>query len=231
MQIKSVILLVEDEKPTVDFLSLLLQDDNYKVIVAYSGEQAISLAASHCPDLVMLDLGLPDIDGLKVLEQLREWSTVPIVVVSARHNEKAKVTALDSGADDYVTKPFSNDELLARIRSVLRRSERIARKSGKSDFVVGDLRVDFVRRHVFVRGKMSHLTPIEYRILTLLCVNAGRVLTHSFILCELWGPYVKDNRLLRVNVANIRRKIEKSPANPEYILTEAGVGYRMIEKK
>lgn len=228
-----VIMVVEDEKVISNFLGAALQTQGYKVIEVATGKEAISLSASHCPDLILLDLGLPDIDGMVVLESIRQWTETPIIVVSAREHEREKVEALDNGADDYVTKPFSNDELLARVRTALRHSH--ASKAGSATggsqppFLAGQLRIDYTRRQVSLAGKTVHLTPIEYRILTLLSAQAGKVITHETLLKELWGPYANDNQILRVNMANIRRKLEENPADPRYILTEVGVGYRMVE--
>ncbi len=232
MGAKPLIMVVEDEKAISGFLAATLQANNYKVIEVPTGKEAISLAPSHCPDLILLDLGLPDIDGLEVLKAIRQWSLTPVIVVSAREHESEKVGALDCGADDYVTKPFNNNELLARIRTALRRSTVLKREESAQGliFKVGELQIDYDRRKVTLAGEAVHLTPIEYRMLTLLSANAGRVLTHAYLLKEIWGPYVKDHQLLRVNMANIRRKIEKEPADPHYILTEIGVGYRIIEE-
>lgn len=231
MNSKPVIMVVEDEKVISGFLSAQLEANGYKVVVVEKGNEAISLASSYCPDLILLDLGLPDLDGIEVLESIREWSSTPIIVVSAREHESQKVGALDKGADDYITKPFNNNELLARVRTALRRGGAMQQGSGQLGlmFAVGDLLIDYDKRKVSVEGQPLHLTPIEYRMLTLLSSNAGRVLTHAYLLKEIWGPFVQDNQLLRVNMANIRRKIEKEPADPRYILTEIGVGYRMVE--
>jgi Response regulators consisting of a CheY-like receiver domain and a winged-helix DNA-binding domain len=182
--------------------------------------------------LVLLDLGLPDVDGMEVLKKIRTFSAVPVMVVSARGNEREKVEALDCGADDYVTKPFSTSELLARIRTALRHSQHQVNTSAlpEGSFSVGELMIDYEKRKVTVRKKEVHLTPNEYKIVVLLSQYAGRVLTHDFITKAVWGPYLDENRTLRVNMANIRRKIEKNQAEPEYILTEIGVGYRMVEE-
>lgn len=186
---------------------------------------------SYCPDLVLLDLGLPDMEGMDIIRQVREWSDLPIVVVSARENDSDKVAALDLGADDYVTKPFSPSELLARIRTALRHSvRRMGSAAGNNVFEAGGLRIDFDKREVLVDGEVIHLTQMEYKIVSLLCQNAGRVLTYDAMIRHIWGPNAKcDNQILRVNMAHIRRKLEKNPAEPEYIYTEVGVGYRMRE--
>lgn len=191
------------------------------------------MLTSHCPDLVLLDLGLPDMDGMKVIQAVRRWSQLPIIVVSARAQERDKVEALDAGADDYLTKPFGTSELLARIRAALRHTRTAASSGSVRDsgvIEVGDLVIDYDKRRVFVKGIDARLTQNEYRIVALLGRFAGRVLTYDYLIRELWGPSASgDNQILRVNMANIRRKIEKNPATPEYIFTEVGVGYRMID--
>ena len=233
MAIKDRILIVEDELNISSFINAILSANGYDVLHAQNGTQALSMIASHCPDLVILDLGLPDMDGLDILRQVRHWSHLPIVVVSARTHEKEKVTALDLGADDYITKPFGTDELLARIRTALRHtrtqvSNPSVAKNGM--FHARGLTIDYDKHHVFVDGEKIHLTQNEYRLVTLLARYAGKVLTYDYLLRELWGPAARgDNQILRVNMANIRRKIEKNPAEPEYIFTEVGVGYRMID--
>lgn len=229
MAIKEKILLVEDEKNITSFITAILSYREYEILHACNGEMAIHMTASHGPDLVLLDLGLPDMDGIDVLKRIREWTDIPVIVVSARQEEQEKVEALDSGANDYVTKPFGNDELLARIRTAIRIYRRISNTKKVSVFVNGGLVIDYEKRIVTVDGNPVHLTPVEYKIVVLLSQNAGKVLTHDHILQSLWGPYASESQVLRVNVANIRRKIEKNPADPEYIITEVGVGYRMVE--
>ena len=191
------------------------------------------MISSHCPDLIILDLGLPDMDGQEIIRAVRSWTQMPIVVVSARTHERDKVEALDAGADDYVTKPFGTNELLARIRTALRHTRSRTQGGGPEAggrFTAGDLAIDYDRRQVFKDGAEVHLTQNEYRILSLLSANAGKVITYDFILKELWGPAARgDNQSLRVHMANLRRKLEKNPAEPQYIFTEVGVGYRMIE--
>lgn len=227
------VLVVEDEGAISNLLGAILDVQTYRVLFASSGAEALSLAASHTPDLILLDLGLPDMDGMDVLSQLRKWFDSPILVVSARQKEQEKVAALDAGANDYITKPFGNQELLARIRTALRQYERMqnSRIQMEQEFSAGDLRINFARREVRVGDRQVHLTPIEYRIVVLLARNAGMVLTHEHILKEIWGPFSSDSQLLRVNMANIRRKIEPNPADPRYILTEVGVGYRMVDSE
>ncbi|MGI6402950.1 MAG: response regulator [Oscillospiraceae bacterium] len=224
------VLVVEDEQAIGNLLGAIL-DAQYRVLFASTGGEALAMAASHTPDLILLDLGLPDMDGMDVLIQLRKWFDPPIIVVSARQKEQEKVAALDAGANDYVTKPFGNRELLARIRTSLRQYARMQNSRSRldSEFSVGDLHLNYARREVRIGDKLVHLTPIEYRIVVLLARNAGMVLTHDHILKEIWGPFASDSQLLRVNMANIRRKIEPNPADPRYILTEVGVGYRMID--
>ncbi len=233
MKNKHVIMIVEDEDAIIEFISVKLELQGYRTLKAVNGQEAISFASSHCPDLILLDLGLPDMDGMEVLESIRSWSLVPVIIISARHEEKFIVSALDSGADDYITKPFNNAILVARIRTALRKGHMSKIKNSKLNqpFSLGDLYIDYDKRIVTVAGKAVHLTPIEYRIIVLLSLNAGTVLTHEFLCRELWGPYVNKSKALRVNVANLRRKIEKNTADPQYILTEMGVGYRMLEEE
>jgi len=229
MDKKEKILLIEDEKSFASYITAILSYRGYEVIHAGSGETAVYMAASHTPDLILLDLGLPDIDGIDVLIRIREWSDVPIIIVSARQGEDEKVKALDSGANDYVTKPFGNEELLARIRASIRIHNRMSAARTVSVFSTGGLTIDYEKRVVSVNGAHVHMTPMEYKILVLLAQNAGKVLTHNHILERLWGPYASEVQMLRVNIANIRKKIEKDPADPTYIVTEVGVGYRIVE--
>lgn len=220
-----LVLLIEDEPPIRRFLRASLTDEGYRVVEAASGEEGIRAAAGQPPDLVILDLGLPGMDGQQVLVRLREWLSVPILILSARDQEKQKVEALDAGADDYLTKPFGVGELLARMRSALRHSA--PRTADLGALSCGDLRIDLTTRTVTLGEDGVHLTPLEYKLLTLLMKNAGKVLTHRFLLREVWGPQdVHENHYLRVFVAALRRKIEPDPARPRYLLTEQGVGYR-----
>ncbi len=227
-----LILLVEDETAISNFISTVLTHNNYRVIRADRGKEALKLVCSHRPDLVLLDLGLPDIDGIEVLKKIREVSNIPVIIVSARGFEREKVEALDLGADDYMTKPFGTSELLARIRTAVRHSQKLQEEShpGYDKVVIGGLCIDYEKRIVKVEEKEIHLTPIEYKIIVLLSKNVGKVLTHDFIIREIWGPYMNENQTLRVNMANIRRKIEENPAEPKYIITEVGVGYRMVDE-
>ncbi len=226
------ILIVEDESGISNFISAILKSNNYSVIKTEKGQEAISMVASHCPDLILLDLGLPDIDGIEVLKNIRQWTSTPIIIVSARGNEREKVEMLDLGADDYITKPFGTSELLARIRTAVRHNQKgISDNFSETGKVcINGLMIDFDKRTVKLDGNEVHFTPIEYKIVVLLSKYAGKVLTHDFIIKEIWGPYANENQALRVNMANIRRKIEKNPAEPKYIVTEIGVGYRMNEE-
>lgn len=233
MEIKDRVLIVEDDKSIRNFIRAILEANNYDVMIAETGTEAYSLITSRCPDLVILDLGLPDIDGVKILKKVREWSGMPIIVVSARTHEKDKVEALDMGADDYITKPFGTSELLARIRTAIRhsRSAYLAPDGGMSGtFSAGGLVIDYDKHRVYVDGNDANLTQNEYRVVSLLGKYAGKVLTYDYLIKEIWGPNMENNnRILRVNMANIRRKLEKNPAQPKYIFTEVGVGYRMLD--
>lgn len=233
MNIREKILVVEDEKSIAHFISSVLSANGYEAMQARNGSEALSMISSHCPDLIILDLGLPDMDGLEILRQLRSWSSLPVVVVSARSHEKDKVTALDLGADDYLTKPFGTDELLARVRTAIRHTRTASGNdeiAQKGTYTVRELTIDYNKHQVLKNGRNVHLTLSEFRIVALLGKYAGKVLTYDFIIKELWGPRAGgDNQILRVNMANIRRKIEKNPAEPEYLFTEVGVGYRLAE--
>lgn len=229
-----LILLVEDEKPILRFLRASLAANGFRAVEAATGAEALLALRSQPPDLILLDLGLPDMDGAEVIDEVRRWSAVPILVLSARDQEKAKIDALDRGADDYLTKPFGVGELLARLRVALRHAaDRAARGAApgedgtKGEFESGDLRVDFRARRVDVAGREVHLTRIEFRLLAVLIEHAGKVLTHRFLLQEIWGPGHTDPHPLRVHMANLRRKIEVDPARPRHIHTEQGVGYRL----
>lgn len=231
MSDKAIVLIVEDESVIRNFLIAKLEANGYRTLSVSGGKDALSMAASHCPDLVLLDLGLPDMDGLEVLSALREWSGVPIVIVSARQQEEDIVEALDRGADDYIVKPFNNSIFMARLRTAQRRNS-LAKAGGAGkplSFNGGSLQIDDQKRQVSVNGKIVRLTPIEYKTLALLAKSAGSVITYKTFLREIWGPYTEDNQVLRVNMANLRRKIECNSADPEIIFTEIGVGYRMIE--
>lgn len=221
-----VVVLIEDEPQIRRFLRATLGSSGYRLYEATSGEDGLVEAATRQPDVVILDLGLPDVDGLQVIQRLREWSTVPIIVLSARGQEGDKVAALDAGADDYVSKPFAVGELLARLRVALRHAA--VGDSGEPTFTVAGLRVDQIKRQVQIDGKDVHLTPIEYRLLTTLVRHAGRVLSQRQLLKEVWGPAHTDQaHYLRVYMGTLRRKLERDPARPRYLLTEPGVGYRL----
>ncbi|MBE6081163.1 response regulator transcription factor [Acidilutibacter cellobiosedens] len=232
MDIKPLILIIEDEDTICNFISAILNANGYQVTKVSTGKEGISMAASYSPDVILLDLGLPDIDGIEVLRNIRQWSKTPIVVVSARGYEREKVEALDLGADDYIVKPFGTSELLARIRTAIRHSPKSTggESNGMEKITIGELEIDYSKRRVSLSGRRVHLTPVEYKILSLLSRNAGKVLTHDYIMREVWGLYTNDSHTLRVNMANIRRKLEENPAEPKYILTEVGVGYRMVEE-
>ena len=227
---KLSILLVEDEKNICDFISTSLSAQDYRISTAHTGKEALPIITSQCPDLILLDLGLPDMDGMEIIRQVRTWSSVPIIVLSARTQEQEKVRAL--GADDYLTKPIGTSELLARIRTALRHSNRLNTDSPlyKRPFHAKGLTIDFEKHLVSVDGKDVHLTQIEFKIISLLAQNSGRVMTYDTIISNIWGPYADDdNSILRVNMAHIRRKLEQNPAEPQYVFTEIGIGYRMIE--
>ena len=229
---KFSVLIIEDEKNIQTFMGKVLKRHDYQVLYADTGKQGLEMIRSRCPDLILLDLGLPDIDGCPIIRDVRTWASTPIIVISARTAEREKVAALDLGADDYITKPFGTSELLARIRASLRHSNRLLTDS---TFYIRpyrhkDLILDFSKRLLTIRGNAVHLTPIEYKIVAYLAQNSGKVITYASILSNVWGPYAdNDNKILRVNMANIRRKIEEDPAQPQYIFTEVGVGYRMAE--
>ena len=213
-------------------MSKILKRHDYRLFCVDPGTGGLELIPSQCPDIVLLDLGLPDMNGDEIIRSVRTWSSIPIIVISARTAENEKVLALDLGADDYITKPFGTSELLARIRTSLRHSNRLMTDSELyiRPYRCGEMILDFSKRLLTIDGKEVHLTPIEYKIVACLAQNSGKVITYSSLLSSVWGPYADgDNKILRVNMANIRRKIEKDPAQPKYIFTEVGVGYRMAE--
>ncbi|MBA4032450.1 MAG: DNA-binding response regulator [Planctomyces sp.] len=223
------ILVIEDETPIRRFLRASLQSEGYRVDEAASGDEGLKLAIRQPPDVVILDLGLPDMDGQDVLQRLREWYTAPIIILSARDQEPQKIKALDLGADDYITKPFGVGELLARLRTALRHSHRVGPE--ETTVVLGDLRIDLAARLVHRGEEEVHLTPLEYKLFTTMIKHAGKVLTHRFLLREVWGPLdSQENHYLRVFVASLRRKLEADPARPRHILTEQGVGYRLASE-
>lgn len=232
MKNSPVVLVVDDERPIRNFLRVSLSSQEYRVIEAADGRSAVSLSASHVPDLIILDLGLPDTDGLEVIRTLRQWSHAPIIILSARDGDRSKIDALDLGADDYLTKPFSVGELLARVRVAFRHAARTEDSVGETEPMIriGRLHIDQMKRRVELGDREVHLTPTEYRLLVHLARHAGRVLTHGAILEHVWGPTrVGETQYLRVFVANLRRKIEDDPAEPRYLLTELGVGYRLSD--
>ncbi len=223
------ILVIEDDKYISNFIAVSLEKDNYKVLVASSATEGMFLYASHHPDLILLDLGLPDRDGLEIIKELRTFSDIPILVVSARGQEQEKIDALDMGVNDYLTKPFYMGELMARIRVAERNLSKSAHQS-ETIFKSGYLTVDFEKRIVLIEQQEIHLTPIEYKLLLLLISNRGKVLTHNYIIKQIWGYESLDNKSVRVFMANLRRKIEKNTASPQFILTEVGVGYRFADR-
>jgi two-component system KDP operon response regulator KdpE len=223
-----LVLVVEDEPQVMRFLRATLPAHGYRLVEAATGAQALIEASTRGPDLVLLDLGLPDLDGVELTRRIREWSAVPILVVSARGQERDKVEALDAGADDYLTKPFGTEELLARMRVALRRAARVKGDGGETVFEAGELRVDLAARLVFRRGEEVRLTRTEYRLLAVLVQHAGRVVTHRQLLRDVWGPgSSSETHYLRVYMAQLRHKLEDDPAQPRYLLTETGVGYRL----
>ena len=228
---REYILLIEDEPQMRRFIRLILQGHGYLVTEAETGEEGLREAALRNPDVILLDLGLPGMDGLEVTRRLREWNNAPIIIISAREKEMDKVTALDEGADDYLIKPFGAGELLARIRVAMR--HRAMQRSGQRESVLtaGNLKIDFSKRQVFLNGEEVHLTPIEYKLLSMLAGNAGKVLTHSQLLKEVWGAnYVQQTQYLRVYMTQLRHKLEADPARPRFLINEPGIGYRFREE-
>lgn len=221
------ILLIEDDPNIIDLMEIILEKNRYKVFIAQTGMEALNIFQLNSIDLVLLDLGLPDVDGIDLLKIFRKRLTIPIIVISARNNENEKVKALDLGADDYVTKPFGINELLARIRMTRRRYE--LPDNNLTIVKNKDLVINFQKRLVYIRNKEIHLTKNEFQIIALLFRQLGRVVTYQTIISEVWGPYADDSQTLRVNMSNIRKKIEMDTLNPEYLITEIGVGYRLRE--
>lgn len=223
------ILVVEDDAPVRNLITTTLKAHDYRFTSAASGNSAVMEAASHNPDIILLDLGLPDMDGVEVIERIRNWSNVPIIVISARSEDSDKIDALDAGADDYLTKPFSVDELLARLRVTRRRLALMQSGSQEAVFVNGQLRIDYASGCAYLGDEEMHLTPMEYKLLCLLARNTGKVLTHKFITQSVWGSSWKnDVGSLRVFMATLRRKLEKGDDSPQYIQTHIGIGYRMV---
>ena len=229
---KLLILIVEDDAPVRNLMTTTLKAHDYRYLKAANGESAIMEASSHNPDIILLDLGLPDIDGVEVIKKIRTWSNVPIIVISARSEDRDKIDALDAGADDYLTKPFSVEELLARLRVTQRRLSVMQNDPATESpvFQNGNLRVDYAAGCAYLDGEELHLTPIEYKLLCLLARNVGKVLTHTYITQQIWGSsWENDIASLRVFMATLRKKIEKNPNSPQYIQTHIGVGYRMMK--
>ena len=228
---KFQILVVEDDAPVRNLITTTLKAHDYRFLTASTGEGAVMEAASHNPDVILLDLGLPDLDGVEVIRRIRSWSNVPILIISARSEDADKIDALDAGADDYLTKPFSVDELLARLRVTQRRLTQIQGSAAQAAvFVNGPLRIDYAAGCVFLEDEELHLTPIEYKLLCLLARNVGKVLTHKFITQSVWGSsWENDVASLRVFMATLRKKLERTPDSPQFIQTHIGIGYRMLK--
>ena len=233
MAVRGRVLIIEDDRAICNFMRRVLEANGYEALAAATGREGLSMLTSHCPDVVILDLGLPDMEGMQVLTELRKWSLMPVVVVSARTDEREKVRMLDAGADDYITKPFGTSELLARIRTAIRHTRMAGSNPNvarENKFRAMGLVIDYDKYRVYIDDRDAGLTQNEFKLVALLGRYAGRVLTYDYLIREIWGPNkAYDNQILRVNMANIRRKIEKNPAEPQYIFTEVGVGYRMIE--
>lgn len=221
------VLIIDDDPVTCELLRYIFSSNNYNIQTASDGIKGLGIIRHSSPDIIILDLGLPDIEGLKLLRIIREKTDNPVLVVSARTSDSDKVTAFENGADDYITKPFSSAELIARVRNALRHTKNYSENS-KTKFSIGEMSVDYCKKQVFVCGKMIHLTKNEFKILALLSENAGKILTYETIIKKIWGVNPGgDTRILRVNITNIRKKIESDTANPEYIITEPGIGYKM----
>ena len=228
---KPRILLIEDDAHIRRFLRATLVTQGYELLEAETGREGLALAASHVPEVVLLDLGLPDMEGSEVIRKLRGWFQAPIIILSARGQERDKIANLDAGADDYLTKPFGVGELLARVRVALRRAAPVGEAKPETGFALGNIRVDFERRQVFRRDQEVHLTPIEYKLLSVLIKHRGKVVTHRQLLKEVWGPgHTENNPYLRIFILNLRRKLEEDPTRPAYLVTEPGVGYRLKDE-
>ena len=226
---KAYILVVEDDLPVSNLITTTLKAHEYRFITAQNGNNAILQASSHNPDIILLDLGLPDMDGVKVIERIRSWSNVPIIVISARSEDRDKIDALDAGADDYLTKPFSVEEMLARIRVAQRRLTNV-KMANQSNFINGSLEINYASGCVYVNQKELHLTPIEYKLICLLAKNVGKVLTHTYITNAIWGTsWESDVASLRVFMATLRKKIEGNIDDPQIVQTHVGIGYRMLK--
>ena len=227
---KPLILVVEDDAPIRNLITTTLKTQDYKYIAAATASEALQQATIHAPDVMLLDLGLPDLDGIEVIRRIRSWSAMPIIVISARSEDSDKIEALDSGADDYLTKPFSVEELLARLRVTFRRILMLQNAAGSSVFTNGDLQIDFAAGCATWKGQELHLTPIEYKLLCVMAKNCGKVLTHTYITHEVWGSsWGNDVASLRVFMATLRKKLESEADSPQYIQTHIGIGYRMLK--
>ena len=227
---KPLILVVEDDAPIRNLITTTLKTQDYKYIAAATASEALQQATSNAPDVMLLDLGLPDLDGIDVIRRIRSWSAMPIIVISARSEDSDKIEALDSGADDYLTKPFSVEELLARLRVTFRRISMLQNAGAGSVFTNGDLQIDFAAGYATLKGQELHLTPIEYKLLCVMAKNCGKVLTHTYITREVWGSsWDNDVASLRVFMATLRKKLESEPDSPQYIQTHIGIGYRMLK--
>lgn len=227
---KPLILVVEDDAPIRNLITTTLKTQDYKYIAAATASEALQQATSNAPDVMLLDLGLPDLDGIEVIRRIRSWSAMPIIVISARSEDSDKIEALDSGADDYLTKPFSVEELLARLRVTFRRISMLQNAGAGSVFTNGDLQIDFAAGYATLKGQELHLTPIEYKLLCVMAKNCGKVLTHTYITREVWGSsWDNDVASLRVFMATLRKKLESEPDSPQYIQTHIGIGYRMLK--
>jgi two-component system KDP operon response regulator KdpE len=228
---RTLVLVVEDEPQMRRFIRATLTSHGYRLLEAATAAEALMMATTHNPELLLLDLGLPDGDGIDITRRIREWSKTPIIVISARGREDDKVTALDAGADDYLTKPFGVNELLARMRVALRHAQSVSSPNASQVLEFGELKIDLARRDVTIGTTQVHLTPIEYKLLTFLAQHAGKVLTHQQILKEVWGPvYANQAHYVRVHMAELRKKIESNPARPKLLVTEPGVGYRLRDR-
>ena len=232
MSVKFNVIIIEDEPSMLNFMKITFESANFNVFSYNKGKEAIIMISTIRPDLIILDLGIPDMDGLNVIQKLRTWSNTPLIVVSEGAQEQEKVMAFEMGADDYIIKPFDTGELLARARTAVRHSPRPHLKNSCNCFISGDMKIDFANKTVFINRKVIHLTQNEYSIIEILSKNAGKIITYNSIIRCIWNGKIKDGyRALRVNVANIRRKIEEDTSNPEYIVTEIGIGYRMNRLK
>lgn len=229
---RTLVLVVEDEPQMRRFIRATLTSHGYRLLEAGTAAEALTLATTHSPELVLLDLGLPDGDGIEITRRIREWSSMPIIVISARGREDDKVATLDAGADDYLTKPFGVNELLARMRVALRHAQSTTSGTSTQVLAFGELKIDLTRREVMIGANQVHLTPIEYKLLVFLAQHAGKVLTHQQILKEVWGPvYANQAHYVRVHMAELRKKIESNPARPKLLVTEPGVGYRLRDRE